>query len=123
MPYKTRLLPVEEWDKLKNTEAGPVYHLFDREHTNVMVVEKDSIVVGSWSLIPYYHAECVWIEESHRGNPAVVKRLVAGMKQMANLVGTSSVITTSLDYKTTKLLEHLEATRLPGEHYVIHFGR
>lgn len=121
--YDTRILPPEEWYKLNDTEAGSVYSYFDKEHTNVMVVEKDGNIVGTWSLMPYYHAECVWIAETHRGNPAIVKRLVTGMKQMADSVGALSVITTALDDKTAKLLEHLEAEKLPGEHYVIRFGR
>lgn len=119
--YKTRILPVDEWHKLVGTEPGLAYEHFDPTLTSVMVVERDDVIVGTWCLMPYYHAECVWIAEAHRGNSAVVKRLIVGMRQMAHEVGVNAVITSALDEKTVKLLEHLEAEKLPGEQYVIKF--
>ena len=119
--YKTRILPVEEWHKLDGTEPGLAYKHFDETATNVMVVERDDVIVGTWCLMPYYHAECVWISEKHRGNPVVVKRLLVGIRQMANEVGVNSVITSAVDEETIKLLNHLEAEKLPGEHFVIKF--
>lgn len=121
--YTTRILPPDEWDKLKGTEAGSVYQFFDTNLTNVMVIEKDDEIIASWCLMPYYHAECVWITEEHRGNPTVARRLVAGMKKMADEIGIHAVITTSTDKKVTELIEHFDAEKLPGEHFVIHFRR
>jgi hypothetical protein len=123
MSYQTRLLPVEEWCRLKGTEAEQVYHYFSKEHTNVMVVEKDKELIATWSLIPYYHAECAWVAEKYRKNPNVLKRLVVGMKKMANEVGVGSVIASATTEETAKLLLHMDGQKLPGEHYVIHFGR
>jgi N-acyl-L-homoserine lactone synthetase len=121
--YKTRILPVEEWYKLKGTEAEFAYEYFDVEHTSVMVIEKDRNIIATWSLVPYYHAECVWISNDYRGNPTVAKRLLVGMRQMAAGVGVSSVITTSISEQISKILEKINAKKLPGIHYVIHFGR
>ena len=121
--YNTRILPVEEWHKLpSDSEPGKAYKSFDKATTNIMVIERDDIIVGSWSLMPYYHAECVWVGKEFRGNPAIIRRLLVGMRTMASVVGTSAVITSAIDDNTRRLIGHLNAKKLPGEHYVIHFG-
>ena len=120
--FSTRLLPPEEWHKLAGTEPGKIIHVINKESSNIMVVEKDDTIVGSWSLIPYYHAECVWIREDFRNSAVVARRLITGMEQMANALGISSVITASTNKRVDRLIRHLKSKKLPGQHYVIHFG-
>src|SRR5262249_22478594 len=95
----------------------------DDAHTNVMVIEKDGVIIAHWCLVPVYHAECVWISEEHRGNPVVAKRLLLGMKTMANEVGAQVIITTSTSDQVSEILRKLEAEKLVGEHWAISFGR
>lgn len=117
--YNTRLLPPDEWYKLDSKS----FFSLDDAHTNVMVIEKDGVIIAHWCLVPIYHAECVWVAEDHRGNPVVAKRLLLGMKTMANQVGANIIITTSTSADVSKILEKLEAEKLVGEHWVISFGR
>lgn len=117
--YNTRILPPEEWDKLKGTEADPAYLNFDPQYTNVIIVECSGIIVGCWCLFPVYHAECVWIREEHQGNPVVAGRLVKGMMQMAKEIGLKNLVTSSLSEEIDHLItSHLKGKLLPGRPYI-----
>lgn len=120
--YSTRILPSNEWYKLDSRYIP--HEVFDEDTTNIMVVERDGVIVGSWSLMPFYHAECVWISENHKNNPAIARRLLIGMERMAKELGVEAVITTAASDRVSKILKKLKnAEKLPGENYLIRFGR
>lgn len=115
----TRVLEAEEWPvKLEGTELETVWPLLP--HTaRVLVVEDNGHVLGSWAIIPSFHVECVSIREDHQARGVVAKRLLEGMGALAFTMGAKNVFTASDSEHVTRLLEHLDATKLPGDHYVI----
>ncbi len=115
----TRILPPEEWSKLAGTEADAVIPHLATLHAQAMVVEQDGAVVGSWLLIPMWHAECLWIAPAHRGKSSVGRRLLRGLRAAATTLGIDRVWTGSMDVGTTRLLAHYGAAQMPGEHFVM----
>src|ERR1043165_2520483 len=88
----TRGLPPEELPLLEGTELEKVYPHLNPKEAKVIVVEDGSLIVGCWALLPFLHAECVWVHPDYRKqakSPAV--RLLRGMRQIARETGAKSV--------------------------------
>lgn len=114
----SRVLPVEEWPRLAGTEAEAVWpHL--SEASRVLVVEHDGEIVGCWVLMSVVHAECLWIAPLHRGKAAVARRLWTAMRRAARALSAPVVATAALTDDVRALLEHVGATKLPGDHYAM----
>lgn len=116
----TRVLPKEEWPRLKGTEAERVWPLLDPGKTSIVVVERDGVIVGCHVLTWYLHAECLWIAPADRGLASVGRRLWSMVQQIAiQRCGVTSVITGAVDDRVRGLLAHVGATQLPGDQYVV----
>lgn len=115
----SRILPVEEWHRLEGTEAGPVWRHFDPERTTVLVVEHEGAIVGAWTLLNVLHAECLWIAPAHRGKTSVARRLWTLMQRTAQQLGVKAVATAAMSNEVRGLLEHVGATKVPGDHYAM----
>ncbi|HXG71330.1 MAG TPA: GNAT family N-acetyltransferase [Gemmatimonadaceae bacterium] len=119
----TRVLDRAEWaEKLAGTELDAVWPHLQQEDAQIVVVEDGARVVGCWAVIRYVHVEGVWIAPSHRGKGSVARRLFAGMKRVAQQFGARAVLTGALTEDVRQLLRHLNATKLPGEHYCFPVG-
>lgn len=120
----TRLLPPDEWPRLIGTELETVWPLLDRDRAQIVVVEDDAgAIVGCWALFPLIHAEGVWIAPEHRGKAVVARHLYRGMVQTARAMQARTVLTAAVDEDVTRLLAHLQAQQLPGQHFVLTIGR
>jgi len=118
--YATRILPPDEWPKLTGTEAECVWPTLDPSRTSIVVVERNGVIVGCHVLMWMLHAECLWIHPDARGRTSVPRRLWAGVQHVAlSRWGVSALITAAIDDRVRRLLAHVGATRLPGEHYVV----
>lgn len=115
----TRMLPPEEWPRLEGTEAETVWPLLDPERAQVLVVEDNGAIVGCWVLMSVVHAECLWIAEAHRGKTSVARRLWIGMQRAAQALGVPIVATAALSDEVRDLLDHVGATKVPGDHYAM----
>lgn len=115
----SRILPPSEWARLTGTEAEPLIAHLDPANAQVLVVEDDGQIVGTWTVLRLVHVECVWIAESHRGAFGVVKRLLRGMREIARGWGARNVLTGALTPQVEALIESLHGTPLPGRHFVI----
>lgn len=114
----TRILPPDEWARLAGTEAETVWpHLPPSAH--VLVVEQDDQIVGCWVLMSVLHAECLWIASAHRGKASVARRLWAFMRRTAAGLGAPVVATAAVTDDVRRLLEHVGATKVPGDHYAM----
>lgn len=114
----SRVLLKSEYYKLAGTELEQVYpHL--PSGSRVLVVEEEEKIVGTWALIPYYHAECVWIHPDYEANPNIARKLLIGMYDLMKSVGVNAVVTASTSPRVSKILEKLGAIKLPGEHYAL----
>ncbi len=115
----TRVLPKEEWPRLRGTEAETVWPFLDAERASVIVVEDEGLIVGCHILMYVLHAECLWIAPEHRGRSSVARRLWSGVQRAVMSTGAKSIMTAACDDRVRGLLSHVGATKLPGDHYVI----
>jgi hypothetical protein len=115
----TRELPPDEWAKLAGTDSADIWPMLAPGQAKVLVVEDGEAVVGSWLLLPVWHAECLWIAPSHRGRAAVGRRLWVGLRRMLRDLGVGGFITGALSDEVRGLLAHVGARPLPGDHYVV----
>jgi len=115
---ETRLLPRDEWHRLVGTEAEAAWPVFP-EGTQVIVVEHDGVIVGCWSLLPVFHAECVWIAPDKRASGSVSRRLWQRMHALAREMGLKAFATSAMDDRIRHLLERHGASELPGRHFVV----
>lgn len=115
----SRVLPPEEWPRLEGTEAGAVWRHFDPTRVTVLIVEQGDAIVGCWVLMNVLHAECLWIAPEHRGRTAVARRLWTAMQRTARAAGVPAVATAALTDDVRRLLDHVGATKVPGDHYAM----
>lgn len=118
----TRILPPEEWPRLRGTEAETVWPHLDPQRAAIVVVEDEGVVIGCHVLMYVLHAECLWIHPDHRGKGGVARRLWAAVQRAARGAGVRSLVTAACDDKVKRLLSHVGAIQLPGEHYSIAVG-
>lgn len=119
----TRLLPMDEWFRLADTELGPALHVLPDDTRIVVVEDPDGDIVGCWALIRYVHVEGVWIAPSHRKRGRVAASLLAGMQQAARDWDVQAVLTAALTDDVRQLIDHLGGQPLPGDHFVLPIGR
>lgn len=115
----TRILPPEEWHRLRGTELGEAYPFFDPDKTTIIVVEDGDRVVGCWSLLTVVHVEGLWIDSSYRKGATVGRRLIREMKALAKEKGYRAVVTTAQSDDIVGLVGNMGGHLLPGEHFVI----
>ncbi len=115
----SRVLPKEEWPRLKGTEAETVWPHLNPARASVIVVEDDGLIVGCHVLMYVLHAECLWIAPEHRGKGSVARRLWMAVQRAVRSCGATSLVTGACDDTVRGLLMHVGATRLPGEQYTV----
>lgn len=118
MTCVTRILPPDEWYRLDGTELETVWPHFSADTTKVFVVEDNGVIVGCWAVVLVPHAEGVWIASEHRGKGRIAKLLMGAMKAHVEAIGARAVYTASDSTLVEKLLRHLKAVKLPGDHFV-----
>lgn len=114
-----RILPPEEWSRLVGTEAEAVIPYLADLRAKALVIEEYDQIIGCWVFLPMWHAECLWIAEAHRGRGSVGRRLLRGLKDMAEMLGIDRVWTGSDSNDVTQLLQHYGAVQMPGDHFVM----
>lgn len=88
------------------------------QQARVIVVEDEGVLTGRWVLMPVWHAEFLEIAPTHQGKTSVARRLYAAMRSTARSLGVKAVYTGATTDDVRGLLEHVGATKLPGDHYV-----
>lgn len=116
---KTRILPPEEWSRLKGTEAEAAWPSLNPENTRVLVVEDEGEIVSCWAFLRVVHAECLWVRPSHRGSFAVARRLLRGLRDIAFDWGVEKVVTGSVSPTVTDLITKVGGVPMPCESYVL----
>lgn len=115
----TRLLPPEEWPRLDDTELATMWRHMHPEDAQVVVVEDADEIIGCWALLRVVHVEGIWIAPAHRKRGSVARRLLRGMEDAASEWHAERVMTASLSEEVSKLLAHLGADKLKGDHYIL----
>lgn len=110
----TRLLPPNEWDKLKETPLSVMVGCADPERVRVLVVEDDEgHLLGCWSLTAVLHAEGVWVREEERKRGAVHRRLLHGMRELVAQLGADGVWTGADTEEIATLIQRLGGQPMP----------
>lgn len=115
----SRVLPSAEWPRLVGTELESVWPYLSPQSATVFVVEEDGLIIGCWASILIPHAEGVWIAPSHRMKAAVAKLLTQAMRAHVLRLGARTMYTSSCTAVVTRLLRHLKAVKLPGDHFIV----
>lgn len=115
----TRILPPAEWSRLADTEAGPVWPHLNQEKAQIIVVEKDGVIVGCQVIMTVQHIEALWIAPAFRHRSSVGRRLWDAVKRAARSDGSTAVFTSACDDRVRGLLAHLGAKKLAGDHYLV----
>jgi hypothetical protein len=82
----------------------------------VVVVEDGETVVGCWAVLTCPHAEGLWVADDHRGKAAVLRRLLAGVADVAQSVGATGVLVGTDDESVTRLVEKRGGVAMPPMH-------
>ncbi len=90
--------------------------------SKVIVAEDENGIIGTWSLIPYWHVECFEVMEPHRRKAGVAKGLFRTMFSLLRSRGIKTVWTASLNEEVDNYLKRLNAIELPGKHFVLPIG-
>jgi hypothetical protein len=122
--YDTRLLPPEEWHRLVGTELETLVPKLDPAQTQIVVVERGGVLVGTWAVLQMVHVEGLWIAPAYRGkSPGIVRRLVQGMQMAAQQFGARVVWTGAASASVAQLIRHAGGTRVPFESYILPLQR
>ncbi len=114
-----RVLDPSEWPTLAGTEAEAAWPYFDPQNAQVLVVEDEGRIVGTWTVMRVVHAECCWVHPDYRGSFGVTKRLLRGMRALATGWGARAVVTGAMTAQVKALVASLHGVPLPGEQFVI----
>lgn len=114
----SRLLPRDEWHRLAGTELEAAASVLPAD-AQVLVIEDNGEIVGCWSVIPYVHVEGLWIAPAHRKRSSVGRRLLTGMRRVAQALGADVVLTAATDDTVRQLITEYGGVSLPGTHHVL----
>lgn len=114
-----RSLPADEWHRLAETEARDVWPKLDPMYAKVIVVENDGQIIASHVLVPVWHLECLWVHPDHRRRAGVLRRLWRGVVETLRGMGIPAVATAACSDDVRRLLTHVHAEPLVGDHFLV----
>jgi GNAT superfamily N-acetyltransferase len=119
-----RLLPRDEWSRLDGTESRFLLVAPAGIDADVIVVEDQGAIVATWVVMRCDHAEGFWIHPAHRGKAAALRSLLAGLQEVAETRGVSTVLTAAVDDQVAEMLRRYGATEIPpARHFMLPVSR
>jgi len=118
----TRLLPPEEWDRLRAIEPFASKGLpRDPAEWRILVIERDGQLVGTCSLFTAVHWDCWWVDPAARGKGGVLFALLRAAMQLLATAQITTVYTGAEDGDddVAALLEHFGFTPASGRLFVL----
>ena len=120
MSYQARVLPPEEWSRLDGTRVAPLAAAVSPSALTVVVVEDHAgQVVGTWTLLNVMHVEGFWVRDDHRGQGAVLRRLIAATRAEAIHRGLQLVWTSTTDEVVGDMLKRVGASLIDAQHFLL----
>lgn len=117
MRLTDRVLPPEEWHRLKGTGLDAWVDRVDPTAATVAVVEtEDGVIVGCWAAVQMLHVEGLWIAPAYRGHVSAARRLWRRMRAIVMGKGAASVVTASMSPEITAMLATKQAQPMPPEY-------
>ena len=118
MSYQTRVLPVEEWDRLRDLPFA-TNGLPDPAFSQVIVTETtEGQIVGLWAMLTAVHLDGLWTDSAHRGT-VVAGQLLATMKDQLAALGITVSFTVISDPQVMVLAHKAGFTRYPGDLWIL----
>lgn len=114
----TRVLPRSEYGRLGADVMGTLWQRLPDE-ASVIAIEDEGQIVGSLTLVPVYHAECLWIDPRYRRKGGVMLRLIRGMCSAAKRLGLRGFYASSVDDAMTRVLVRRGGVVVPGRHFTL----
>jgi hypothetical protein len=116
----SRVLPVEEWDRLVGTELETLAPKLRPDDTEIVVVERYGELIGAWAVTRLVHVEGIWVAPSCRSNSSgVLRRLLAGMYASARRFGASFVWTGAESEGVASLARKVGGYRVEWDSYLL----
>jgi hypothetical protein len=94
MSLTRRVLPPEEFEKLRAIPPYDTGGLPNPTYWRIVVVERDGGIVATCALFDTVHWDCFWVEEADQGNPTVFKDLLEQSIEVMQQYGIAQVHTT-----------------------------
>lgn len=117
--YRTRVLPIEEWDRIKDLEISSLLPYARPEDVQIVVVEDGDAIVGCWGVFRITHVEGLWIDPAYRLKASVARRLLLMTKDVARAWRARWVMTGARDDTVRALLATYGALPLDMDAYVM----
>jgi hypothetical protein len=119
--YATRLLPVEEWEKLRALPFG-ANGLPNPDLTMILVDElEDGTIVGIWAAQTMIMLDGLWVDPAHRDTP-VAGQLLRGMRAELAARDLHTSFTLISDPHVMVLAVKAGFTRAPGDLWMLQLG-
>ena len=107
----------EDIERLREA-GGPIGDLPDlsgvRENMAVAVVEREGQIIAYWALFMALHAEPLWIVETERHNPVVIRALIGAMLEEASKHGEPAVYCSITDPRVESYAQRLGFSPVVG---------
>lgn len=116
--YQTRLLPFDEWDRLRDFPIA-TNGLPDPTLCSILVTETDGVIVGVWAVLTAVMQEGLWIHPDHRGHTPIAWQLLKGMKQVLQDLGVVTSFTIVQDAEVMVLAHKAGYVRCPGDLWML----
>lgn len=136
MPYQTttalespahqtptvRVLPPEEWPRLRDHDPFTTGGLPDPAHWRIIVAEQDTRIVAFTCLYEAVHYEPIWIHEDFRRHPQLFQDLWHVSKQVLDEAGVQLLFAQVPDTlpQQKRLIEKFGFQPAPGQLYLLH---
>jgi hypothetical protein len=119
---RTRILPPEEWDRLKETELPPLLPYISPDNAAMVVVEDGDKVVASLAVLRATHLEGLWIDPERRGNAGVARALLRQATELVRVRGEQWALGGCADDRMRRLIGKLGGVQVPMELYALWVG-
>ncbi len=113
---------MEEWSKLDVTQSLQIGPTLRPEDVQVVVVEDGDRIVSSMVVMRVVHLESLWIEEKHRGNPSVARKLMKKAIEAARVWSSTWVWGCSDTDRMDSIIKRVGGQRIPVDSYIIPLG-
>ena len=117
-----RILPLEEYGRLKGTDVPVLGHVRPKD-LDVVVVESEGKIVAALTVVRLTHFEGAWVDPKKRGLGAT-RALLRLAKELARLRGDEWVMAGAeiSDSRMARVLARMGAVKIPVEPYVLPVG-
>mgnify|MGYP001567898077 CR=1 FL=1 len=118
----SRVLPQEEWHQVAHLDIGRFLPYATPAHTEIVVVEREGVIVGCWAVLRITHVEGLWIDPAYRGRVSVARRLFHATMAVARRWTDHWVMTGAQTPEIADLLRRYGATEIPMQTFVMPIG-